>query len=228
MPQEHYHRVHGFSTIPVIHPALFFDDCSGTMNWLKSGTGADYSVQYDPLAAFVQTNGLMLKTRETNPAEEDIVNAYRRLWLPPRGVLRLQAMFSFIVETPPEIIQFIITWNDGEVAHDAGIAIWATYGGVAYLSGYQAGDFVWTSIPDWKASIIDGAWSNIDFSINLDTGFYHRIQLNEHVLDGTQIPIHTHDLLLEKHLHLLLKLKAFTAAQASAYVDQILLTQEAP
>lgn len=228
MSQEHYQRAHGFSAIPVIHPALFFDDCSGTFTYVSAGTGADYVAEYDPLAAHVQTNGILLKTRETTPADADEVAIYRRLWLPPRGVLRLQLMFSLLSYAPTRYLDIVLTWNNNDVAHDAGLRVKGSNGICYYITGYAAGEFTWTAIPNWKAGIIDHAWNKIDLSVNLDTDFHHKIQLNEHVLDGRDIPVHTHDLVMEKHMHLYMRLRSGAAVQVTAYLDQILLTQESP
>jgi len=228
MSQEHYQRTHGFSTIPVIHPALFFDDCSGTMNWLSSGTGADYSVEYDPAAAFVQTNGLIIKTRTTTPAIGDVVNAYRKLWLPPLGILRLQAMFSLLTDAPDQNLDFIIFWYDGTTMHTAGLRFVASTGAIYRPTGYTAPDITWTLIPDRTIPVGDDHWNKLDLSFNPLTDFYHKIEVNQYPLDGSAIPVHTRDVVLTKHLYLLIRTTTVAAAQVTAYIDQILLTQEAP
>jgi len=228
MPQEHYLRTHGFSTIPVIHPALFFDDCSGTMNWLSSGTGAEYSVEYDPAAAFVQTNGLIIKTRATTPAIGDVVNAYRKLWLPPLGILRLQAMFSLLTDAPDQNLDFIIFWYDGTTVHTAALRFTASTGAVYRATGYAAPDITWTIIPELSIPVGDDHWNKLDLSFNPLTDRYHKIEVNENVLDGSNIAIHTRDVAMTPFVYLLLRTTAVAAAQVTAYIDQILLTQEAP
>jgi len=228
MPQEHYQRTHGFSTIPVIHPALYFDDCSGTFTWQATGTGADWTAEYDPIAAHVQVNGLLLKTRQTTPTYPNYTSIYRRLWLPPRGVLRLQLVFSTLIDLPARYLHFAISWNDGVVAHDAGLHFASSTGAVSYITGYSSGDFTWTQIPGWVYSTIEHSWNKLDLSFNLQTNRYHKIELNEYALDGTDIHVHSHPLALAKHVHLYIRLLNSSADQVTAYIDQILLTQEAP
>lgn len=228
MPQEHYQRVHGFTTIPVIHPALFFDDSSGTFTWQAEGDGADWTAEYDPLAAHVQLNGILLKTRETTPTTNDHVVIYRRLWLPPRGVLRLQYVACLPTTGPNAALDLTLIWNDGVNAHDAGIRLRATSPSIYYIRGWDAPGFDWGSLPTFSRGEIDHSWVKIDLSVNLDTNFHHRVQVNEQVLDGRTLAISTHPPALEKHMHLAFDLSTPTAAQATAYVDQILLTQETP
>jgi len=228
MPQEHYQRAHAFSTIPIIHPALFFDDSSGTFNWIPCAEGDDYTAEYDPVAAFVQLNGILLKTKLTTPAINDYVQIERHLWLPPLGILRLQVMFCLLSYRPYQKIELILIWYDKLSQHAAGLQLMGHTDAVGYLTGYSVPNFSYTTIPYLRLTHGSNLWNKVDLSVNPLTDTYHRIQVNERVLDGSPYPIFVEATAVPQELMLLIKTTTLEAVQATAYIDQILLTQEAP
>lgn len=228
MPEENYRRVHPFCRIPVIHPALLFDDCESTFIWRSFGTGADFVAEHDPSAAHVQTNGILLQTKATDPAENDKVTIYRTLWLPPQKLLRLQVCFNTIAAEPSARLHTILVWYDGADKHYSGLRFNTADGSVEYLSGYDAGGAIWTAFTDWEYVYEGEGWNKLDLSVNIDTLMYHLIHVNEHVLDGSAIPLSPYEAVVSKYLHLEFVLETLAATQAEAWIDQVLLTPENP
>lgn len=228
MPIERYARVLGFNHLPVIHPALLFDDCESTFLWRTYGTGEDWTAEYDPTAAHVQTNGILLKTKATTPAIDDDVHIYRTLWLPPQKLLRIQACFNTIAAAPSAQLHVLLVWYDGTEKHYSGLRFLTASGAVQYLSGYTDPDLTWTPISGWEYVYEGIGWNKLDLSVNIDTLRYHLIHANEHVLDGSAIPLTDVTAAVSKYLHIEFVLQTLIATQAVAYLDQVLLTPENP
>jgi len=228
MPEQHYTRVHPFCRIPVIHPALLFDDCESTFIWRAFGTGDDWTAEHDPSAAHVQTNGILLKTRATTPTIDDSVTIYRTLWLPPQKLLRLQVCFNTIAADPSARLHVIIVWYDGELKHYSGLRFTTADGSVEYLSDYDATGPIWTALPDWEYVYEGKGWNKLDLSVNIAALIYHIVHVNEHVIDGSAVPLSPYAAAVSKYLHLEFVLQTLVATQAVAYLDQVLLTPENP
>lgn len=228
MPEENYSRVYPFSRIPIIHPCLFFDDCESTFIWRHFGEGTDHTAEHDPSAAHVQTNGILLKTRATGAAVNDKITIYRTLWLPPSQLLRLQACINTQAASPSARLHVIVVWYDGVNKNYAGLRFITATGAVEYLSGWSAPNPVWTAITDWEYVYEGVAWTKFDLSLNISKLIYHLIHVNEHVLDGSAIPLTQVLAGVSKYLHVEFVLETLAEAQAEAWIDQVLLTPENP
>jgi len=228
MPEENYSRVYPFSRIPIIHPALFYDDCESTFIWRSFGDGTDFTAEHDPSAAHVQTNGILLKTRATSPAIADKVTIYRTLWLPPSTMLRLQACINTQAASPSCRLHAIIVWYDGAYKRYAGLRFVTATGAVEYISGWSAGEPVWTAVSDWEYCYEGVCWTKFDLSLNISSLMYHLIHVNEHVLDASNLPLVSVEAAVSKYLHVEFVLETLAETQAEAWVDQVLLTPENP
>lgn len=228
MPEQHYFRTHPMSHVPIIHPAMLLDDCSATFIWLSAGDGADWTAEYDPSAAHAQLNGILLQTRETSPAIDDVVTIARRIWLPPLRLLRLQAVFSTVAVTPDAYLYFRLDWYDSVTLYSAGLRFHVTTAAVAYISARAGGEPVWTDITDFDYNLYPDTFNKLDLSVNIYDNFYHLIHVNEHFWDCRAIPIGYETDATGKHLLVTIELQTLVAEQATAYVDQLLLTPENP
>jgi len=70
------------------------EDCEGTFNWLKAGTGADYVAEFATEAAMTGNHGIVLQTKATAPAKNDYVKIYRNLPWPASGKLTTRVKFN--------------------------------------------------------------------------------------------------------------------------------------
>jgi hypothetical protein len=61
---------------------LLLEDCEGAFTWSIIGTGGDDVHTFAAAAAFMGAYGMQLKTRTTNPAENDYVEAYKFMGFP--------------------------------------------------------------------------------------------------------------------------------------------------
>jgi len=228
MAEEHYTRLHPFSRIPVIHPALLYDNGEGRFTWKSSGTGLDWTAAHNPIAAHVGTNGILLKTRQTGPSAADLVKITRKLWLPPQKVVRLQVSFNTTAADPEAVLWILIAWHDGTLRHYAGVLFRSLTGAVAYVSGFDGADLEWTWPPDWEYVYEGAGWNKLDLSVNIRALKYHLIHVNEHVLDASAIPLSEVPGAVGKHLYIEFCRQTGVNTQAVAYLDEILLTPENP
>ena len=228
MPIERYARVLSFNEVPVIHPALLFDDCESTFLWDSEGTGADWTAEHDPAAAFVQTNGILLKTRATAPAANDVVRIWRTLWLPPQRLVRLQLCFAHPSVAITAHLRFILHWYQGATHYVSGMRSEPLTSEVARATGITGIEPTWTAMPELSVPAIDGAWNKLDLSVNWQTGFHHLLHWNENPLDLSQVAIPSLPAITATFLQLYIELETLQDAQAVAHVDQVLLTPENP
>lgn len=226
MPKEHYARVLGFSRIPILHPAILYDDASGTFNWLDMGTPADYTADYDPSAAYVGINGIQLNTKQTTPAANDYVRIYRHIWLPPHQLLRIQLVFNHVDKDISAYLRVILHWYQGETHYVAGIRTKADDGEVSYASGITGVIATWTVLPGVTIPLMDDVWNKLDLSVNWIDAMYQYIHLNDTIVDGTALPVGSLEYAAAKVLSIYIELETLQAAQAIARLDQILLTPE--
>jgi len=228
MPIEHYQRSYPLCQIPSTHPVLLYDDCNGTWNWKKTFVGAEMTAEYDPVAALVGLNGILLKTDGVSPQVNEFAGIYRDIWLPPLEQVRLQLCFNLIAASPALTLSCILHWFTGVTHYLGGLQFLSASGVVKYASAVAAGTITWTTIPDWLCQNADDSWNKLDFSIDLNLLQYHRISLNEYVIDGAALTFPSEASALGKYLQPLLMLQTLEANQASAYLDQVLITPENP
>ena len=228
MPIEHYQRGYPLCRVPVMHPVLFHDDCNGTWKWQTVLFGPTATYEYDPVAALVGLNGILLKTDATVPAINQFAAILRNLWLPALEQVRLQVCFNLLSDSPAAVLNCILHWYTGATDYVAGIQFTSDTGVIKYASAIIAGTITWTTIPNWLCQNYADSWNKIDLSIDLKRLAYHRINVNEHVLDGADLVFPSEDAVSTKHLQIYFLLQTLAAAQATAYLDQVLITPENP
>lgn len=228
MPIEHYQRTYPLCTVPLMHPVLLYDDCNGTWNWDTTVFGTNPTYEYDPIAALVGLNGILLKTPATEPTELQFAGFSRDIWLPPLEQVRLQVCFNLLADSPAHQLDMILHWFTGVRHYLGGIRVLSASGVIKYASSVAAGTITWTTIPDWLAQNADNSWNKLDFSIDLNLLRYHRINVNEYVMDGADLTFPAEDSDLGKYLEPLFMLQTLEANQATVYLDQVLITPENP
>lgn len=222
MPQERYLRAFAFNQIPVLHPALLYDDCDGTFNWVPSGDGADWVAQYDTGVPYVGTNGLLLRTRATGPAATDHVTVLKRLWLPPNHLGRVQIVQRPVTHNQDLFIQVALLWFDGVNLHSAQIRMDTATRAVLYRN---AGG-TWTPLFANAFESAVGAWNHLDFYCDFAHHVYGYVTFNHNTVDLSGVPVLTGVDPTQIHLELVLWLEIQGVVQGGCAFDQILVTSE--
>jgi len=228
MSEEHYKRTHPLCRIPIIHPAVLFDDCESSFLWTAAGTGADYVAEHDPAAAYVQTNGIILQTKLTTPAANDVVTLNRVLWLPPQMLVRLQFVFAFPSTAISCQLRVWLNWYSPAIQYAAGFAANPQLGTVYRVNGFVGVEPTWLLADDLTIPLIDKAWNKFDLSLNWQTALHHLLHFNNTVLDLSDLAITQQDGIGPSFMSLHVELETLQIAQATAYLDQILLTSDNP
>jgi len=228
MPQDQYQRTFPLSHVPAIHPALLYDDCNGTFLWKQALFGAEMTAEYDPSAALVGLNGILLKTDGISPATNEFADIYRDIWLPAEERVRMQACFNLQADSPQIAFAVILHWYTGLTHYVGGLQVNSASGIVQYASSIAAGTISWTQIAGWLCQNSDDSWNRADISINLRTLAYHRLNLNEHVIDGADLPFPSEASGLGKYMEPYFHLQTLEDNQAVVFIDQVLVTPENP
>ena len=218
--------LHGLN--PMLYPAIFFDDCSGTEPYEVTGTGEGFQVSYVTEAAFVGLNGLKVQTRDTGAAGGDLATATLNLPANALPIIRVQFLVARDPNTSPNFYTQLQIRADDEVTYYiAQVEIaWQTPS-LSYLKKVNAGHSM-TPIPGWLLQPAYHAWNHLQLAINVATGCYHEIKFNGKTLSIPTEPMETASPQARGPLlNIDLETRTAAAAQANSHFDQILVTAEA-
>jgi len=186
------------------------------------------TAEYDPTAALVGLNGILLKTDGISPATNEFADIYRDIWLPAEERVRMQACFNLQASAPEIDFAIILHWFTGVTHYVGGIQVNSHACRVQYASSIAAGSISWTTLPDWLCQSADDSWNRADISINLRTLAYHRISLNEYVIDGAGLEFPSEPSDLGKYMEPYFHLQTLEDTQGVVFIDQVLVTAENP
>jgi len=203
-------------------PVLFQDDCTGTLTYVVSGTGADYSVGYDTGYAYVGLKGIRAQTRATTPTIGDNVIIQKYLWLPPAKLARLRLCYMQYDDTVDHYFYLGFYWFTGSVRNLTLLRTNSANRSCAYLD--SAGSY--QTISGATVPRANYVWSYFDLSVNLSTAYYKRAQINDASFDLSAYPAISEANATERHLRLHLALETQEAARAWAGLDEIIITGE--
>jgi len=219
----------GYLTLkPILHPAIFYDDCEGTEPYIVTGTGDGYQASYVPEAALVGLTGLKVQTREAGAASGDLAQAHIHL---PGNALPIIRVQMLIARPPPTSTNYAtaihLSADYGDYLYRSVVEInWQT----PSVSYWKKANGFWsmTAIAGWLMEPANHRWHHLQLAINAQTGHYYEIKS-----DGR-----THSIPLEQmepiatanrgcQLELELRTRTCEAVQANTHFDQILVTAEA-
>lgn len=210
--------------VPIIHPCLFFDDGSGTFNYVASGDGADYDAEYSTTYAFTGAKGIKLATRTTGPQAGDDVTIHKDLHVPPQKLVRLRFLHMQPSINPDALLYAMIYWYDGTNLNAAEIMFKTSDQKVYYAATFHA-DYTATGL---VFSEVSNVWNYVDLSINLNTGYYTSLRVNNLIADLSAVAFATSASANNSHLRLYFKVEAVGADKTYAAIDQVILTAENP
>lgn len=212
------------SHVPILFPAIFYDDCAGTFNYQDSGDGADYAAAYNSAYAYVGEKGIQLRTRTTTPASGDVVSITKSIPLPPTQLLRVQLNFATLVTTRQPNIYVALLYYDGSSVNAPELAFTPADSKVYYAASFRS-DYTDTGL---TYNPVQNNWNHLDFSVNLSAGKYHNLTVNNGIADLSTISVPTSADATAAILKLFLEIETRTASYYYAGLDQILVTTENP
>ena len=153
---------------------LFARPCVSANGFDVSGTGADFTLTPASGAALFNATGLRLKTRATDPAEDDYAKAVHPICFPSTRLLTVRARISSpdisTVKAYGILVQFFNTDTNSiaSILHEPNTPR-LTYRNAA------GGE---TEITGCDQVTVDGAWHLLQFQLDLTTGKYTKVLFN--------------------------------------------------
>jgi len=222
MSQEKYNKVFPFGHVPILYPALFYDDCEGNYSWITTGTGTDYAANYATQNVFVGKQVISLKTRATTPTINDTITIQKTFGAVPTQLVRIQLLYRRASQPPTHSFELRFDWYDGENLWCVNIRL----DGASEHVDYWRADHLFHTIPNWRFDPSWYTWNRIDLSVDLLKHLYRRLAINHQVTDlNAEIELSEPDT-KPAALALSLNLRTLENIQAWALVDQVLVTPE--
>lgn len=213
---------------PILFPAIFHDDCSGTEPYLVTGTGTGFQASYVTEAAFLGLNGLKVQTRETDAAVGDWCKAIIHLPANKLPIIRAQLLLARDPNASTHFYTHLHLSADDKTTYWLGeVQIAWQAPSVSYLKKTNAGHSMY-AIPGWLLQPANHAWNHLELAINVANGCYHQIKLNGQTLSIPTQPLESGATQARGPLLALqLQTRNGAAVQANSHFDQILVTAEA-
>lgn len=217
MSRDHIGSFNVSSGLSFARGILLLDDCEGTCNYIKSGTGADPVVDFAAAAAFIGTNGLRIQTRSTTPAQYDIASATKLISLPGSDYVlwRMMCMFpdvSLVEQVALRMYVYYLTniWQ-AELRFTPNTPV------MQYVNSAGAA----ANITALSKGVQDNQWFDIELAIDLGKLTYLSARYNGSEADLSAFALYDTGNSALSTLKLNVEIGSAGAAQATAYFDQI-------
>jgi len=205
----------------MLWPALHAENFEGAYNWKPMTTyctGTDYVQEAAAEAALTGSFGLNLKTKATTPAALDCVAVYRHASMGPCAFIRYQGALAFVTPNVSARFDIFFFFLDGPIRYKAGMLLY-TSGRADYLGSDGNGH----QLTQLMTVVTPNSWNKLDIMIDVHAHRYAYVALNAVRLPLTE-PVLEYGTWDDTSLALDLLLTTLDAAQAQAYVDELLVT----
>jgi hypothetical protein len=197
---------------------LCYDNFEDLLKWEKTGTGADYICEKFNTLAYNGSYSLRLKTRATNPAANDYVQAKRQLTIRASKQLLISLNVNAYQPDGLKYIEVLYSFSDQLLLYEVNLR-------------YSAADgLLYISTPDGSAEVIStsalsfasGAWANITLIFNLATAKWKTIYFASSKFDVSAYSIRTSEFTDNMLNELTIKLTALDNNKPEILVDDFL------
>lgn len=216
---EKYKIITPISHVPVVHPAIFWDNGDCTFNYDSGGDGADWSAAYNTAAAHSCLNGIRLSTRATGPTVADSVWIMKYLWLPPTYLFTLEFLFKNITFATNRLFYAGVRWYDGTNVYAVLLRFDSSSGNVHYF----AGGVTYTILTGIAFCSTADTWNHVRLSARIHQALFEYITVNNNVYDARAIPIPANANAAAAHLELYFAVETGANAVRTTDLDHILL-----
>lgn len=217
MPRDHLGNFNVSSDLAFARGVLLLDDCEGALVFGATGTGADFSCEKHADGAYYGDKGLVLKTRATDPAEDDVVNAVRFVPYGASGLLVTRMLVGLPDVSDVKDVTLYCNRKDGVAHYQSGITYRPNVPALYYRN--SAGAIA--EITGYDATVPDGQWFLMEVAVDLSEGQYVSCMVNGIESDLGGLEFYEVGASGERSLQLQITVKAAGANQATAYVDMI-------
>ena len=144
------------------------DDFEGTFLWTRTQSAGDASGEASATAAYHGTNGFLLKTRATDPADGDWVTASRLVCVPQSGVFVARCRFSFPDVSDVEKFMIGFTMASQGTAKTGGVIISPNTPAFSFINSTGSSSVAEAITYGPK----DGSWHTLEVVLNFSTEKY--------------------------------------------------------
>jgi hypothetical protein len=217
MPRDFLPGFNVASNMGFAKGVLLLEDCEGTFNWIVDGTGGDDVHAFATAAAFMGTNGMQLKTRATNPAEDDNLCVKKWVGFPESGLLVVRMRLCMVDVSAFGSVQLWGEVADGETAYAWEFWIMPGMGHCYYHSA--AGPLV--AIDGLDAMPVDASWFLVEAVLDLKAMEYVSLTVNGVRADLAGLAIVTGEAATERYNCVAITIATAGAAPCELYADHI-------
>jgi len=225
MGEEYKRTVQTYGFIPFSKDIILWDDIEGVLKWTGEGNAGDWVVDRISSVDGVMDGvyGLRLQTRVTTPAIDDWARATRKIGLRKWYVVRVS--FNFRLPNTEVSWRFISSpqfmdgafWYNPMVRHLGGAKKWQ------YLDSGGA----WQDIPGGGYEIHNEAWNYCEYTVSFRDKILKTFQCNELFLVDLNLPIRVFSFVVPQNLLFLFEIQTAVAGSKVAYIDNVLIQEEA-
>ena len=196
---------------------LLLEDFEGTENWDEEGTGADFEVSHETVAAFFGTNGLRIMTRTTDPADGDYVLGEK--WFPPGQSDLVVVRFRWSCPDVSKLEDFRVTVHmaDGTNEYQAGLKFTPNETKLYYLN--SGGTY--TEISGYTQGGKDRMWEIVEFQFDMGLHEYLKVLFHGIETDLSDNSIYSAGADTDVWCKIGLRAEASGAAAAQARIDAL-------
>ena len=217
MSRDHIGAFNVNSNLNFAKGIMLLDNCEGTCNWTKAGTGADPVLDYNSAAAFIGTNGMRIQTRSTSPAQYDVCSATKIIHLPVSGYMKFRAMCNFPdVSLVQQLSMMLYLYHLTDI-WKAELRLTPNTPTMQYMNAAGGA----TAIADMALKVADGQWFELEVGVDVTEHEYVAAQFNGIEVALSKIGFYDADDTTFTGANLFLEIGSAGAAQATAYFDQI-------
>ncbi len=218
MSKEYTRQITALGITPNHGPILYQDDFEHTLNWVKSGGVGDAFLELDPSLAFSGNQSLHLKTRTTDPAENDNIAADLLTYISPSKKLSHAFFFRSPSFDAIKQILFSAGYYDGTDIHDYSIQ----FNPPTPIWQYRDSGGILQDIPSSALIPRISAWHRFLLNINLNTEKYISFSFDNHFFDLSDLSYHVDTSVTLTHHKTQIKIWAEGAAPADLSVDDFI------
>lgn len=194
---------------------LLLDDMEGASVWTISGTGADYDGLFAGAADFFGSKGLRLRTRATDPAEDDYVQALRFIPFPRTELVVYRVHIGLPDVSRTKSMEILGEYVDGSNQRIFGLRYCPNEPALKYLN--SGGTY--TEISGYDQTASDNQWWIMELVVQFESFKYVECTFNGITTDLSAYAIQNGGASAARYHQVILRHIAAGAAQASAHVD---------
>lgn len=217
MPRDFLGQFNVSSDLQYTPGIMMLEDCEGSDMWYPAGTGADYTVTFETAYCLFGTQGLSIKTRSTDPAEDDYCQGTRWLSFPESKLLILRGRVMLPISVRVKDVDMYIGYYKPSVFGLSGIrwdraaetvSVWTTGGS-------------WTAISGMGFGPMDRSWLDFEIAMDMDSNEYKYVMFNGIRVIPTVLPVTGANAQDYRTVYIELQIRSQGALQAEVVFDSI-------